>query len=102
MSNKPEKFEKDDLSLTGELADAGGVISGRLRENSNHALGVLLTTIEAALGDTKQAEATKAIVRREMFLLMDRNQAAAYEETRVQKRGLTQRISYIDGQDELR
>jgi len=101
MSNEPEKIE-DDLSLTGNLADIGQTISGRLRENGNHALGVLLTAVEAALGDTKQAEATKSMVRREMFLLMDRNQAAAYEETRVQKRGLVQKISHIDGQDELR
>ena len=94
--------EEKELSLTGPLADISVEVSGRQRDNGNHSLGVLLTAVEAVLGDSKQAEATKAIVRREMFTLMDRNQAALYEAANMQKRGLVEQIKHIDGQDELR
>lgn len=74
----------------------------KLRDHGNYTLGVLLTAVEAALGDSKQAEALKAIVRREMFALMDRNQAVIYVKAGMQKPGLEPKETYVDGQDELR
>lgn len=73
-----------------------------IRHHGNYTLGVLLTSVEAALGDSKQAEALKAITRREMFALMDRNQSEVYEFTGHQKPGLAPREIRVDGQDELR
>ena len=73
-----------------------------LRNHGNYTLGLLLTAVEAALGDGKQSEALKAIVRREMFALIDRNQAEVYESSGDQERGITsKRIPEIriDGQD---
>lgn len=77
-------------------------LAGQLREHGNYTLGVLLTAVEAALGDSRQAEALKAIVRREMFALMDRNQGDMYEMVGMQKPGLTPKETRVDGQDELR
>lgn len=71
-----------------------------LQSHGNYTLGVLLTAVEASLGESKQAEAMKAIVRREMFAFMDRNQAEAYELSNEQRRGLAPRETRIDGQDE--
>lgn len=73
-----------------------------LRSHGQYTLGVLLTAVEAALGDSKQAEALKAIVRREMFSLMDRNQGEVYERSKQQKHGLKPPEQKIDGQDDLR
>ena len=75
---------------------------GSLREHGSYTLGVLLTAVEAALGDSKQAEALKSIVRREMFALMDRNQGEIYEAVRMQRVGLQPKEMHVDGQDELR
>lgn len=75
---------------------------GELRHHGNYTLGVLLTAVEASLGDSKQAEALKAIVRREMFALMDRNQGELYEAVRLQKPGLKPKETRVDGQDEVR
>ncbi len=75
---------------------------GILRDHGNYTLGVLLTAVEAALGDSKQSEALKAIVRREMFALMDRNQGELYEAVRLQKPGLQPPETHVDGQDALR
>lgn len=74
---------------------------GELRSHGNYTLGVLLTAVEAALGDSKQAEALKAIVRREMFALMDRNQGELYEAVKMQRLGLQPKETHIDGQDGL-
>lgn len=73
-----------------------------LREHGNYTLGTLLTAVEAALGDSKQAEALKAIVRREMFCLMDRNQAEVYERTGQQETGLQPKEVWVDNQDYLK
>jgi len=75
---------------------------GSLRGHGNYTLGLLLTAVEAALGDSKQAEALKAIVRREMFALIDRNQGEIYEAVRMQRPGLQPKETHVDGQDELR
>lgn len=75
---------------------------GKLRNHGNYTLGVLLTAVEASLGDTKQAEALKAIVRREMFALMDRNQGDLYVTAEMQRPGLTPAEIHVEGQDEVR
>lgn len=77
----------------------GYPLVSELRQHSTWTLGVLLTAVEAALGDTKQAEALKAIVRREMHFMIDRNQAAVHERTGQQKPGLAPREINLVGQD---
>lgn len=72
------------------------------RNHGNYTLGVLLTAVEAALGDSKQAEALKAITRREMFALIDRCQGEIYEAVDMQKPGLQPKETHVDGQDQLR
>lgn len=73
-----------------------------LRDHGNYTLGTLLTAVEAALGDSKQAEALKAIVRREMFALMDRNQGEIYTRTGEQRTGVTPVETWVDNQDYLK
>ena len=99
-----ESIEKDGTSLTAEDVSGKEIVAriGELRAHGNYTLGVLLTAVEAALGDSKQSEALKAIVRREMFALMDRNQGEIYEAVNMQKRGLRPVEIRVDGQDELR
>lgn len=48
------------------------------RTNVNNTLKTLLTQVEAIMGDTKQAEAFKDLVRWEMWALCDRNQHCTY------------------------
>lgn len=96
MSDEPENRLKE----TGNPMHEPIYLVSRLREHGNYSLGVLLTTIEGALGDTKQAQATKAMVRREMFLLIDRNQAEVYEFFDMQKPGLAPKEMWIEDQDE--
>lgn len=100
---KPVNDENPTLGQTSDTYDNTAVwLSGQLREHSSYTLGVLLTAVEAALGDSKQAEALKAIVRREIFLMIDRNQAEVYERANMQKPGLSPREIRVDGQDETR
>lgn len=72
-----------------------------LRHHGNYTLGVLLTAIEAALGDGAQAKAVKAIVKREMFLLMDRNQGEVYESSGDQEPGLKPKEMWLDEEQNL-
>jgi len=103
MSDKPVNQEDPTLGQTRDTYDDTAVyLSSALRNHSNYTLGVLLTAVEAALGDSKQAEALKAIVRREMFAMIDRNQAEVYERANMQRPGLAERETRVDGQDELR
>lgn len=90
------------MGVFGVCAIDPQYLAGNMRHHGNYTLGVLLTAVEAALGDSKQAEALKAIVRREMFALMDRNQAEHYESLGMQQRGLAPKETRVDGQDELR
>lgn len=103
MSNKLENNEDTMLSQPSDAYDNTATwLAGGLREHTNYTLGVLLTAVEAALGDSKQAEALKAIVRREVFSLADRNQADVYERAGMQRIGLAPRETRVEGQDELR
>jgi hypothetical protein len=98
--------EKEDISVSLQPQDVSGEELtrriGNLRQHGNYTLGVLLTAVEAALGDSKQSEALKAIVRREMFALMDRNQSEIYEAVKMQAPGLQPKETHVDEQDELR
>ena len=89
MSDKPVNNEDPTLGQTSDTYDDTAVyLSGKLREHSNYTLGSLLTAIEASLGDTKQCEALKSIIRREIFLMIDRNQAEVYVRAKMQRAGL--------------
>lgn len=99
--SKPVNQSNPTLGQSSDTYDESAVImAGNVRDHSAYTLGVLLTGVEAALGDTKQAEALKAIVRREMFAMMDRNQAEIYERARMQEPGLAPREVHVDGQDD--
>ena len=102
MSNKPVNQEDPILGQSKDTYDDTAVfLCGALRDHTTYTLGVLLTAVEAALGDSKQSEALKSIVRREVFALMDRNQAEVYERAGMQKAGLAPLEVHIDGQDKL-
>lgn len=85
----------------GKYDDTAVYLAGTLRAHGNFTLGIELTAIEAALGDSKQAEALKAIIKREMFNMMDRNQADVYQWFGMQKPGLAPKETRIDGQDKV-
>lgn len=77
------------LGQTSDTYDDTAVfLCGKLRDHSNYTLGNLLTAVEASLGDSKQAEALKAIIRKEIFHMIDRNQAEVYVRAKMQKPGL--------------
>lgn len=89
MSSEPVNQDNPTLGQTSDTYDDTAVfLSGKLRDHSNHTLGNLLTAVEASLGDGKQAQALKSIVRREMFYMIDRNQAEVYVRAKMQKTGL--------------
>lgn len=73
--SKPDLPLKDYESKEYQL---GYSIAQDHRTNTNNTLKTLLTQVEAILGDTKQAEAFKDLVRWEMWGLCDRNQHATY------------------------
>lgn len=102
IANNDKNYASEVMAIFGISALDPSHLVGQLRHHGNYTLGVLLTAVEAALGDSKQGEALKAIVRREMFALMDRNQAEHYESLGLQKRGLAPKETFVDGQDELR
>lgn len=100
MSEKPVNQDSPTVGQTSDTYDDTAVhLSGVLRDHTHHTVGILLTAVEAALGDTKQAEALKAIVRREMYLLMDRNQSEVYERAKMQRAGLAPKEVHVAGQD---
>lgn len=97
--SKDENSEEPSRNINSENAFP---LVNDLRNHGNYTLGTLLTAVEAALGDDKKAEALKAIVRREMFALMDRNQAEVYERTGQQASGLAPKEFWVDNQDYLK
>lgn len=89
MSDEPVNQDNPTLGKSSDTYDDTAVfLSGRLRNHSNHTLGNLLTAVEASLGEGKQSEALKSIVRREMFYMIDRNQAEVYVRAKMQRPGL--------------
>lgn len=89
MSNTPVAQENPTLKQTSDTYDETAVfLSGQIRGHGNHTLGNVLTAVEASLGDSKQAEALKSIIRREFFYMMDRNQAEVYVRAKMQRTGI--------------
>lgn len=89
MSDKPVDQDNPELGQTSDTHDDTAVfLSGKLRDHSNHTLGNILTAVEASLGDSKQAQALKSLIRREIFYMVDRNQAEVYVRAKMQRTGL--------------
>lgn len=57
----------------------GYEIASTHRGNMNALLGKLLTIVESVLGETKQAEATKELVKHEVWRTTDDNQKETYD-----------------------
>lgn len=83
-----------------EYDDTAVHLSGQLRDNTNHTLGSILTVLEASVTDKSQLEALKSLVRKELFLMTDRNQGALYERAKMQSSGLTPK-KYIEFKDSM-
>ncbi len=62
----------------------GTMIAGRLRDNTESALGDILTTIEAATPEGHQLNALKKLVKQRIYLLMDTNQHNMYNALNVE------------------
>lgn len=99
MLDTPANSDPETINLNHTTTS---YLVGQLRHHGNYTLGVILTAVEAALGDSKQSDALKAITRREMFALMDRNQGEIYESAGMQKPGLQPKETWVDGQDYLK
>lgn len=64
--------------LTGSTKIDGYELACHMRDNTNEALGNILTLIEASLGESKQAESMKKLVKQTLWKLADSNQSAMY------------------------
>lgn len=95
------KSEKSSNPLSmSDYDDTAVWLSQKLREHSGYTLGNVLTAIEASLGDTKQSEALKSIIRREIYAMIDRNQAEIYVRAKMQKAGVEEpEIHLIDDEN---
>jgi hypothetical protein len=101
MSDKvPTPVGATSDSWNQEKEKLGYHVAQPMREHGNYTIGVLLTAVEAALGDTVQAKALKNLVRREMYLLIDRNQSEVYERLGIQKMGLKPVEMYVEDDEE--
>jgi len=96
--DKLVKNEDPTLGQTSDTYDDTAVfLSGTLRQHSNYTLGNLLTAVEASLGDSKQAEALKAIIRKEIYAMIERNQAEVYVRAKMQRPGIEEgEIHFVD------
>lgn len=70
----------------------------KLHNNANYTLGSILTVLEAVISDERQLEAVKSLVRKELYLMTDRNQGEVYERANMQRSGLTPK-AYIEYKD---
>lgn len=98
MSGKPVLAEPSLSNALDEYDDTAVYLSGELRNNVGHTLGSILTVLEASITDKNQLEAIKSLVRKELFLMADRNQGAVYERAKMQRSGLTPK-KYIEFKD---
>jgi hypothetical protein len=99
MSNKPVDQDNPTLGQTSDtFHDEAVHLVSELRNNGNHTLGSILTIIEAVITDKKQVEAVKSLVRKEIHLLIDRNQGEIYERAKMQRSGLKPK-EYIEFKD---
>jgi len=100
MSDKPVNNQDPSTGHTKDTYDDTAVyLSSELRSNANHTIGSILTVLEAVMTDTKQLEATKSLIRKELFLMVDRNQGRVYERANMQRSGLTPK-AYIEFKDQ--
>ena len=83
-----------------EKADLGFSVAQPMREHGNYTLGILLTIIDGVLGDTLQSKAVKNQIKREMYLLIDRNQAEVYEHLGVQRPGLMPKEIHLEDEEQ--
>jgi hypothetical protein len=98
--DKPSEVGHTSDTWDQEKADLGFRVVSPMRNHGNYSLGILLTLVETALGDTTQAKALKQQIRREMYALMDRNQAEVYEGLGIQKPGLAPQEIHIEATEE--
>lgn len=98
MSKKPELSKLSLGKALDEYDDTAVYLVSEMRDNSNHTLGCILTLLEAVITDKNQLEAIKSLIRKEIFLMTDRNQGAVYERAKMQRSGLTPK-KYIEFKD---
>lgn len=98
MSKKPELSELSLGKALDEYDDTAVYLVSEMRGNSSHTLGSILTLLEAVITDKNQLEAIKSLIRKEIFLMTDRNQGAVYERAKMQRSGLTPK-KYIEFKD---
>lgn len=79
MSKEPalENQVKNDHNT--QEYDYGVMIAGALRNNTEQALGDILTTIEAATPEGHQLNALKKLVKQRLYILTDVNQRVVYQ-----------------------
>lgn len=76
---KMEKAKSIGLLSGRTTAEKKGYeIAGRQREQMNSMLGHLLSLVEASLGDSKQAEGLKNLIKIEVWRTTDINQQSMY------------------------
>lgn len=99
MSEKPVNQDNPTIDQSSDTYDDTAVyLASELRNNVNHTLGSILTVLEASIADRNQLEAIKSLIRKEIFLMADRNQGAVYERAKMQRSGLTPK-KYIEFRD---
>jgi hypothetical protein len=99
MSNTPVDQDSPELGQSSDTYDETAVyLAGEMRNNANYTLGSILTVLEASMTDKNQLEAVKSLVRKEMFLMTDRNQGVMYERAKMQRSGLTPK-KYVEFRD---
>jgi hypothetical protein len=54
-------------------------LAGQMRQRNNNALSTIYTQVEATLGDTKQAQALKDLIKWEVWRMTDNNQDTMYD-----------------------
>lgn len=99
MSDKPVNIEDPTIGQTSDTYDdTAYYLVDELRNNANHTVGSILTVLEAVIVDERQLEAVKSLIRKELFLMVDRNQGRVYERAKMQRSGLTPK-AYIEFRD---
>lgn len=96
VGQKPSDTLVDEKIVT---RNAAVYLSSEMRNNTNNSLGVILTLIDAALGDTTQSKALKQSIKREMYTLMDRNQQQMYVTTGQQERVFSATTYFTESND---
>ena len=81
--------------------EKGMGISVYLSDNTMKSMRLILTQVEAILGDTKQAEAFKKVVKHEFYRLKDFNQHAVYRTLGVEASDITRSLEPNDESNTL-